>query len=67
MHVLPLHAEVEGGIRRDWFVKLMDKVVAMGYQAVPLGVIHAELAQLTLPVRKYRIAMLAGRAAPCAI
>ncbi|MCX5832097.1 MAG: polysaccharide deacetylase family protein [Deltaproteobacteria bacterium] len=67
MHVLPLHAEVEGGIRQDWFVKLMEKVVAMDYRAVPLGVIHAELAQETLPIRKYRIAMLAGRAAPCAI
>jgi len=39
----------------------------MDYRAVPLGVIHAELAQETLPIRKYRIAMLAGRAAPCAI
>lgn len=67
VHVLPLHAEVEGGIRQDWFVKLMEKVVAMGYRAVPLGVIHAELSRETLPVRKYRIAMLAGRSAPCAI
>ena len=67
MHVLPLHAEVEGGIRQDWFIKLMEKVVEMGYQAVPLSVIHAKLARESLPVRKYRIAMLAGRSAPCAV
>jgi undecaprenyl phosphate-alpha-L-ara4FN deformylase len=67
VHVLPLHAEVEGGIRQSWFVQLMEKIVAMEYRAVPLGVIHAELSRESLPVRKYRIAMLAGRAAPCAI
>ena len=67
VHVLPLHAEVEGGIWQDWFVKLMDKISAMGYQAVPLGVIQARLSRETLRVRKYRMAMLAGRAAPCAV
>ena len=67
VHVLPLHAEVEGGIRQTWFVQLMEKVLAMGYQAVPLGAIHAALSPETLPVRKYRIVMLPGRAVPCAV
>lgn len=67
VHVLPLHAEVEGGIHQDWFVKLMETVAAMGYQAVPLGVIETKLTRATMPVRKYRMEMLAGRAAPCAV
>lgn len=67
VHVLPLHAEVEGGIRQDWFVKLMEKILALGYQAVPLGVINAELSRENMTVRKYRMALLAGRATPCAV
>ena len=67
VHVLPLHAEVEGGIWQDWFVQLMDKILAMGYQAVPLGVIQAGLARDTLTVRRHRMALLAGRSVPCAV
>lgn len=66
-HVLPLHAEVEGGIRQDWFVRLMAEATAMDYQAVPLRIIHDQLVRETLPVRKHQIAMLPGRAAPCAV
>ena len=66
-HVLPLHAEVEGGIRQDWFVQLMARATALGYQAVPLRAIHAQLVRETLVVRKHQLAMLPGRAALCAV
>ena len=67
MHVLPLHAEVEGGLWQGWFVNLMEKVREMGYQAVPLSVINENLDRETLVVRKYRIALLEGRSVPCAV
>lgn len=67
LHVLPVHAEVEGGIRQDCFVRLMGKVTEMGYSVVPLHIISEALSRETLPVRKYRMSMLPGRAAPCAV
>jgi hypothetical protein len=67
VHVLPIHAEVEGGIRQDFFKQLMVKVKEMGYDVVPLHVINETIKRETLPIRKYRISMLAGRAVPCAV
>lgn len=67
VHVLPLHAEVEGGIMQGYFEELLDRVMEMGYSAVPLEIVGKSLDIKTLPVRKYRIAMLPGRAAPCAV
>lgn len=67
IHVLPLHAEVEGGIRQGCFVRLMGKITEMGYSVVPLHIINETLPHETLPVRKYRMSMLPGRAAPCAV
>lgn len=67
LHVLPLHAEVEGGIRREWFLRLMERIGQLGYQAVPLQVLRDQLAGETLPVRKFRLEMIPGRASPCAV
>jgi peptidoglycan/xylan/chitin deacetylase (PgdA/CDA1 family) len=67
IHILPIHAEVEGGIRQDSFRELMKKVMDMDYRVVPLQIINDVLSQVTLPVRKYQMATLAGRAAPCAV
>ncbi len=66
-HVLPVHAEVEGGIYQGWFVRMMEKAAAMGYRAVPMGVIYDHLEQDTLPRRRHRLELLPGRAAPCAV
>ncbi len=67
VHVLPLHAEVEGGVRQNCFERLMEQVLAMGYGVAPLNIIHEALPRETLPVRKYRISMLPGRSEPCAV
>jgi len=67
IHILPIHAEVEGGIRQGCFVQLMEKIKEMGYSAVPLKNIAATLLRENLPVRKHRLSMLPGRAVPCAV
>ena len=67
MHVLPIHAEVEGGIYQENFAQLMVRIMEMGYEIVPLHKINETLKRDTLPVRKHRLALLPGRAAPCAV
>jgi len=67
MHVLPLHAEVEGGIRQAYFVRLLEQALGMGFACVPLARLREELVPENLPVRKYRSALLPGRAVPCAV
>jgi len=66
MHVLPVHAEVEGGIRQQYFVQLLEKALTMDYTIIPLEGINKILPRKELSVRKYQISMLPGRAAPCA-
>jgi len=67
LHALPIHAEVEGGIRQGFFIELMEKVMDMGYSVVPLQSINDALPRETLPLRKHRMSTLPGRAAPCAV
>ena len=67
LHALPIHAEVEGGIRQGFFIELMKKVMDMGYSVVPLQSINDALPRETLPLRKHRMATLPGRTAPCAV
>ncbi|PIP08925.1 MAG: hypothetical protein COX51_01615 [Syntrophobacteraceae bacterium CG23_combo_of_CG06-09_8_20_14_all_50_8] len=66
IHVLPLHAEVEGGFRQQYFVQLLEKALTMDYTIIPLEGINKILPRKELSVRKYQISMLPGRAAPCA-
>jgi undecaprenyl phosphate-alpha-L-ara4FN deformylase len=67
IHVLPLHAEVEGGIRQRCFEQLMEQILAMGYSVAPLKAIFETLPRETLSVRKYRMSMIPGRSEPCAV
>ena len=67
IHVLPVHAEVEGGLRQDYFAQLLERIIAMNYRVVPLRIIHEALPRDALPVRKYRLELLPGRAVPCAV
>ncbi len=67
IHVLPVHAEVEGGIRQGVFMELMKKVMDMGYGIVPLQRINDALTRETLPLRKYQLSTLPGRSVPCAV
>ncbi len=67
MHILPVHAEVEGGIWDKYFIELCEKVQSMDFQILPLSKIRALLETETLPVRKYRMVLLPGRSSPCAV
>ncbi len=66
-HVLPVHAEVEGGALRDAFVAILKGALNLGVRIVPLSVIAGTLAGQQLPERDFRTALLRGRAARCAV
>jgi undecaprenyl phosphate-alpha-L-ara4FN deformylase len=67
IHVLPVHAEVEGGIWDSYFIELCEKVRSMNFQILPLSKIRALLVSEVLPIRKYRMELLHGRSTPCAV
>ena len=67
LHVLPVHAEVEGGIWDKLFIELCERVLNMGFEILPLSRIGSLLKSETLPVRKYRMELLPGRSSPCAV
>jgi peptidoglycan/xylan/chitin deacetylase (PgdA/CDA1 family) len=67
LHILPVHAEVEGGIWCKYFIELCEKIQRMDFQILPLSKIQALLESETLPVRKYHIELLPGRSSPCAV
>jgi len=54
-HVLPVHAEVEGGIFQNQFRELSEKALNMGIEVVTLKEIKDKLDIQTLPRRKYQI------------
>jgi peptidoglycan/xylan/chitin deacetylase (PgdA/CDA1 family) len=67
IHVLPVHAEGEGGIWRGAFADLLRGARELGYRVAPLSGIAAECAKRGLPQRGFRTALLPGRAFPCAV
>ncbi len=67
LHVLPVHAEVEGGPRGEDFVRLVRAAKSRGYRTATLGDIHALLKAEDLPRRKFRLELLKGRSVPCAV
>lgn len=66
-HVLPVHAEVEGGIYEDKFKDLLKNVLTDGLDVVKLIDLHKDLINESVPVRKHKMALLAGRHSPCAV
>ncbi len=66
-HVLPVHAEVEGGILGDAFVDILRGAADRGYRVAPLSEIAARARAAPLPVRPFAMALLPGRAFPCAV
>ncbi len=67
IHVLPVHAEAEGGIWDKHFIELCEEVRRTDFEIVPLSKIHTFLESKPLPVRKYRMELLPGRPTPCAV
>ena len=66
-HILPVHAEVEGGIFQNQFRELLEKAISLGIEVVPLNKIKEKLDIQTLPRRKYQMELLPGRHSPCAV
>lgn len=67
IHVLPVHAEVEGGLMSKDFVRLMRIVKGMDYQILSLRDILSHLDKNSLVRRKFRMTLLEGRSVPCAV
>jgi undecaprenyl phosphate-alpha-L-ara4FN deformylase len=67
IHVLPVHAEVEGGIFQNQFRELLEKAINMNMEVVPLNAIKDKIDVKTLPARKYKMELLPGRHSPCAV
>lgn len=67
IHVLPVHAEAEGGPWTSCFVDLITGARQLGYRVVPLREIRDHLRGAAVPTRKFRLELLPGRAAPCAV
>ncbi|MBU4010171.1 MAG: DUF2334 domain-containing protein, partial [Proteobacteria bacterium] len=65
IHVLPVHAEVEGGIRSNYFIQLLEQIKMMNYPVTTLCEIKKLLPE-NISVRKYKMDLLAGRSALCA-
>ncbi|MCK9363362.1 MAG: polysaccharide deacetylase family protein [Syntrophales bacterium] len=67
MHVLPVHAEVEGGIMADNFIALIEAIKKMDYRFVRLGEMISLLDRAELPRRRFRLELLPGRSVACAV
>ena len=67
IHVLPVHAEMEGGIGAEPFVRLLRAVKKSDYTMLPLGGIVPFVQRKELVSRRFRLELLPGRAVPCAV
>ena len=66
-HILPVHAEVEGGMFEEKFRRLLKQVLRRGIKVAGLEEMRSDLDINLLPVRKYKIELLRGRHSPCAV
>lgn len=66
-HILPVHAEVEGGIFEEQFRRVLKQVLMDGVKVKGLEEMRAELDANSLPVRQFRLELLPGRHSPCAV
>ena len=67
LHVLPVHAEAEGGIWDSYFIKFLQDLSKMDYDILKLCEIKARLEGTDLIHRSYRFDLLPGRSALCTV
>ncbi|MGC9325463.1 MAG: polysaccharide deacetylase family protein [Desulfomonilia bacterium] len=65
--VLPVHAEVEGGLYRKEFEIILKTAISYGYELMRVRDITHSIDTASLPIRELRMGMIPGRAFPCAI
>lgn len=66
-HVLPVHAEVEGGIFEDKFREVLGKARDAGAKISTLCEIKNTININKMDARRFRLELLAGRHSPCAV
>jgi undecaprenyl phosphate-alpha-L-ara4FN deformylase len=67
LHVLPVHAEAEGGIWDKYFIKLLEELSKMHYDVLRLDAISDRVKSQPLIARNYRMELLSGRSVKCAV
>ncbi|MCX7634379.1 MAG: polysaccharide deacetylase family protein [Syntrophales bacterium] len=67
IHVLPVHAELEGGIGATVFENLINDFKDMGYVFRTLDELRRTIDMDALEMRSFRLALLPGRAVPCCV
>lgn len=67
IHVLPVHAEVEGGLASETFLHLIHAVKKSEYRFLPLCDILQLLDREALITRRFHLRLLPGRSVPCAV
>jgi peptidoglycan/xylan/chitin deacetylase (PgdA/CDA1 family) len=67
IHVLPVHAEVEGGRMSESFLHLIHAAKKLEYRIMPLCGIHPLLDQKNMITRRFRLQLLSGRSVSCAV
>ena len=66
-HVLPVHAEVEGGIFEEKFKEILKTALTIGIKIVGLGDMKSDLDVYNLPKRNFKMELLSGRHSLCAV
>ncbi len=66
-HVLPVHAEVEGGVFEEQFRRLLQASLKAGMEVTGLGDFKNALTMDRLPRRTYKMELLPGRHSLCAV
>ncbi|MDD5167426.1 MAG: polysaccharide deacetylase family protein [Syntrophales bacterium] len=67
IHVLPVHAEAEGGIWQGSFVALLEDIKKLDYSFSTLDDIRRAPRLVNFPRRRFRMELLPGRSVPCCV
>ena len=67
IHVLPVHAEVEGGQWSEAFLHLIHAVKKSDYRFLTLCDILKHFDREALMTRRFQLRLLPGRSVPCAV
>ncbi len=65
--VLPIHAEVEGGVYLHSFMEILSHALSCGYSFYTVHDIASKVGGSGLPLRKLRIGTVKGRGFRCAV
>jgi hypothetical protein len=66
-HILPVHAEVEGGLFEDKFREILKSVLMTEIKIVKLSEMKSGIAVDNLPKRSFKMELLPGRHSLCAV